>query len=100
MRRTELCCAGAASATEIRTREQCDECLRTFKNPGFKIKSKTDAKPVLNIGKKPEGRNAEYISSEREYCIRGLRDLASRQKNGKSLRAMIKRIAKVDDLRF
>jgi hypothetical protein len=40
------------------------------------------------------------ISQRQEYYIKGLWALASRAKDEKSLRKIIKRIAKVDDIRF
>jgi hypothetical protein len=40
------------------------------------------------------------ISRRQEYYIRGLWDLASRAKDEKSLRALIKRIGKVDNIAF
>jgi hypothetical protein len=45
-------------------------------------------------------RNPQWITARQEYYIRGLWDLASRVKDAASLRAMIRRIAGIDDISF
>jgi len=88
--------AGVRSAAEMEFEGQFKAVMKAFENLGFKgpahrgIK-KTDTR---------RGRNREFITARQEYYIRGLWDLASRRRSESSLRAMIRRIAGVDDVRF
>jgi hypothetical protein len=61
-----------------------------FKSQGAGVKHKNTA----------AGTNPAFISARQEYYIRGLWALASRAKDEKSLRRMVKRIGKTDDIRF
>jgi hypothetical protein len=93
--------AGVESAVDITTWTQFDNALSAFKALGFRVQSKTSGASGL---KQPDyeggGRNPAWITARQEYYIRGLWDLASRKKDAQSLRAMIKRIGGVDDIRF
>jgi|GEM_PF-510725 len=89
--------AGVSSAKEITTDEQFDLVMTAFVRLGFLPSGKrSPLKKRRTITKKTPG----MISPRQEYYIRGLWDLASRAKDEKSLRAIIKRIGKVDDIRF
>jgi phage gp16-like protein len=92
--------AGVESASGITTWKQYNESLAAFKNLGFRVKSKTSRTSGIKETDVITKRNPEWITAKQEYYIRGLWDLASRKKDGASLRAMIKRIGGVDDLRF
>jgi hypothetical protein len=92
--------AGVESSGDITTWKQYNDCLTAFKKLGFKAQSRTSAKSKLKETEPQQGRSEHMISSRQEYYIRGLWDLASRKKDEKSIRAVIKRIAKVDDIRF
>ncbi len=90
---------GLASSTEIKTIKEFDEIMRAFKNLGFIY----DPKKSRSYGGKhklttPEA--AGMITKRQEYYIRGLWNLASRVKDEKSLRAMIKRIGGCDDINW
>jgi hypothetical protein len=92
--------AGVESSGGITTWKQYNDCLTAFKKLGFKVQSRTSGKSRLKETKPQQGRSEHMISSRQEYYIRGLWDLASRKKDEKSIRAVIKRITKVDDIRF
>jgi hypothetical protein len=64
------------------------------------VRSKTSAASGLKETDTETKRNPAWITARQEYYIRGLWDLASRKKDEQSVRAIIKRIVKVDDLRF
>jgi phage gp16-like protein len=92
--------AGVESSRDITTWRQYNDVMAAFKNLGFHIGGRGEKglkKPNDDYGGK---RNPLWISERQEYYIRGLWDLASRKKDAASLRAMIKRIAGVDDIRF
>lgn len=88
--------AGVRSSSEIKTWEQYNSVLKAFARLGFKVKSGKSAKTGLKKTEPQKGRAATRVSARQEYYIRGLWDLASRQKDEASLRAMIKRIAGVE----
>ncbi|GHU05040.1 hypothetical protein FACS1894147_10780 [Spirochaetia bacterium] len=93
--------AGVESASDITTWKQYENALAAFKNLGFRVKSKTSKKSNLKTPNDEGGkRNPVWITERQEYYIRGLWDLASRKKDADSLRAMIKRIGGVEDIRF
>lgn len=88
---------GAANvnhANEITTWDQYNAVLTVFKKHGFAVR-KSVKKQLPN-----EPRDPNMITIRQEYYIKGLWDLASRKKDEKSLRAIIQRIAKVDDISF
>ena len=82
--------AGVNSAKELASWEQYSAVMTAFAKLGFK------PKPGLVNDK----RNPAWITARQEYYIRRVWELASRQKDEKSLRAMCKRITGVDDIRF
>jgi hypothetical protein len=93
--------AGVESASDITTWKQYENALAAFKNLGFRVKSKTSRASGLKETNADHGkRNPAWITERQEYYIRGLWDLASRKKDTDSLRAMIKRIGGVEDIRF
>lgn len=85
-------CAGVCSSTEIKNWEQYEAVMAGMKKLGFAFERKK--RPA----RKQE--NPVFITPRQEYYIRGLWELASRNQDEKSLRAMCKRITGVDDLRF
>jgi hypothetical protein len=87
--------AGVASAGKIDTEEQFEAVMKAFSNLGFvRSPAKSKRLPVRN-----EQRN-NYSTGRQLYYIKGLWELASRSKDEKSLRGMVKRIGHVEDLRF
>jgi hypothetical protein len=92
--------AGVESAGEIKTWEQYNDALSAFKKLGFRIKSKVNRETALSETDRETKRNPEWITERQEYYIRGLWELASRKKDEASLRALIKRVGGVDDIRF
>jgi hypothetical protein len=91
---------GVESASGIKTWKQYDDAITAFKKLGFHVQSKTSKASGLKETDTETKRNPGWITARQEYYIRGLWDLASRKKNEQSVRAIIKRIAKVDDIRF
>jgi hypothetical protein len=91
---------GMESASDIKTWKEYNAVLTAFKNLGFHVQSKTSKKSGLKNPDTEIKRNPGWITARQEYYIRGLWDLASRKKDEPSVRAIIKRIAKVDDIRF
>ena len=88
--------AGVSSAKDITTEGQFNTVMTAFGNLGFQstsqgnsVKYRRTAPGALNM-----------ITPSQEYYIRGLWALASRAKDEKSLRAIIKRVGKADDIRF
>ena len=88
--------AGVYSAAHIKYESQFTAVMKAFENLGFKSKPKDELKKTDTTSK----RSPLWITAKQEYYIRGLWDLASRKKSITSLRAMIRRIAGVDDIRF
>ena len=92
--------AGVESAKDIKTWDQYDNAITAFSNLGFRVQSKTSRASGLKETDTATNRNRQWISVRQEYYIRGLWDLASRNKDEASLRAMIRRIGGVDEIRF
>ena len=88
--------AGVTSSKEISTIVQFNTVMAAFENLGFRSTGKANGIKFKSTASGTPG----MISKRQEYYIRGLWDLASRAKDEKSLRAMIKRIGKVDDIAF
>ncbi|MCL2762211.1 MAG: regulatory protein GemA [Treponema sp.] len=87
---------GVTSAKEIETDTQFNLVIGAFMRLGFlpsghKVNKHRNTVPAANPG---------MISRRQEYYIKGLWALASRVKDEKSLRRMVKRIGKVDDIAF
>jgi hypothetical protein len=89
--------AGLASAADMTSDEQFAVIMNAFAVLGFKSYARQNGVKYKAVA---AGESREHISKRQEYYIRGLWDMASRAKDEKSLRAMIKRIGKVDDIRF
>jgi len=88
--------AGVASAKDITTELQFNTVMGAFLRLGF-LPSRHGG---LNKYHSSIPGAGGMISRRQEYYIKGLWSLASRVKDEKSLRRMIKRIGKVDDIRF
>jgi hypothetical protein len=88
--------AGVESAKEITNDYQFELVMQAFVRLGFRYRGRDGVKHKSTA----PGTNITFISKRQEYYIRGLWDLASRAKDEKSLRRMIKRIGKVDDIAF
>ena len=91
--RAVLSGAGVTSSKEIRTEVQFNTVMSAFKQLGFK--STWIGRRINTVAGTPG-----MISRRQEYYIKGLWTLASRAKDEKSLRRIIKRIGKVDDISF
>lgn len=87
--RAILAAANVASSTEISTWEQFNTVMAGLKKLGF-VSKKVESTP----------RDKNMITKKQEYYIKGLWELASKNKTESSLQALIKRIAGVDDIRF
>jgi hypothetical protein len=87
--------AGVSSARDIVTGAQFDTVMTAFARLGFKPRG-----TELKHHSAAPGTNPVFISKRQEYYVRGLWALASRAKDEKSLRRMVKRIGKTDDIRF
>jgi hypothetical protein len=87
--------AGVSSAKDITTSTQFNTVMDAFAALGFKPR-RTELKHRISA----PGTNSAFISKRQEYYVRGLWDLASRARDEKSLRRMVKRIGKTDDIRF
>jgi hypothetical protein len=87
--------AGVSSASGIETASQFDAVMTAFKALGFRFKpSARNRLPVADLER-------NNLCTERQrYYIKGLWELASRARDERSLRAMLKRIGGVDDMRF
>lgn len=85
--------ASASSASDIGTAEQFDAVMKAFVVLGFRYK----AKKTMPVSDEQRGTRC---SERQRYYIKGLWELASRARDEKSLRSMIKRIGGVDDIRF
>jgi hypothetical protein len=86
--------AGLASAKDIETDAQFGAVMGAFGRLGFV--STGHAKFRRDTG----GGNPGMVSRRQEYYIKGLWALASRAKDEGSLRRMVRRIGKVDDISF
>jgi hypothetical protein len=87
--------AGVDSARDIATNAQFSAVMDAFAALGFKPRGAAAKRQST-----APGTNPAFISNRQEYYIRGLWALASRAKDEKSLRRMVKRIGKTDDIRF
>ena len=85
--------AGLESAKDIETDGQFNTVMKAFENLGFKTTSG-------KLKRRTVPRAPGMITVPQEYYIKGLWELASRAKDEKSLRRIVKRIGKVDDIRF
>lgn len=89
---------GVTSSTQITSEAQFNAVMASFKALGFTYDtSKQRTKPRHRITSTGQ---PGYVTKRQEYYIRGLWDLASRAKDEKSLKGIINRIAKVDDISF
>jgi hypothetical protein len=89
--------AGVTSAKDIETELQFNTVMGAFLRLGF-LPSRHGG---LNKYRSAiPGTSPAMISRRQEYYIKGLWSLASRVKDEKSLRLIIKRIGKVDDISF
>jgi hypothetical protein len=87
--------AGVDSASKIETEEQFEEVMRAFGNLGFHRQPAMRKKLAVK-----DEQQGNFCTTRQIYYIKGLWELASRAKSEASLRAMVQRIAKVDDIRF
>jgi hypothetical protein len=87
--------AGVDSAGEITTAAQFNTVMAAFTSLGFKSRG-----AGVKYQNTAAGTNPALVSKRQEYYIRGLWALASRVRDEKSLRRMVKRIGKTDDIRF
>ncbi|MDR1418792.1 MAG: regulatory protein GemA [Treponema sp.] len=87
--------AGVDSARDISTDAQFNTVMSAFARLGF-----TSRGTGVKYRRTAAGTNPAHLSLRQEYYIRGLWNLASRVKDEKSLRHMVKRIGKSDDIRF
>jgi hypothetical protein len=87
--------AGVSSARDIATNAQFNTVMDAFARLGFRSPG-----AEVKYQRTAAGTNPAYISGRQEYYIRGLWALASRTRDEKSLRHMIKRIGKTDDISF
>jgi hypothetical protein len=95
--RAVLSRAGVESAADIRTDGQFNIVMSTFSELGF---VSNRAGRGVKYRKPAAGDNPDFISKRQEYYIRGLWDLASRAKDERGLRRLVRRIGKVDDISF
>ena len=65
--------------------------MTAFRKLGFSIEKKPDVEPQIN-------RNSEWITEKQEKYIRGLWNVASKQKDEQSLRAFVRRITGTEDV--
>jgi len=86
--------AGLTSSKDIKTDAQFNAVMSAFEQLGFRSTSWIGKR--LNTVSGAPG----MITKPQEYYIKGLWVLASRYKDEKSLRRIIKRIGKVDDISF
>jgi len=86
--------AGLTSSKDIKNDAQFNTVMSAFQSLGFK--STSPASRRMNTVTGVPG----MISKRQEYYIKGLWLLASRFKDEASLRKIIKRIGKVDDISF
>ena len=92
--RAVLSGAGVSSAKEIETSAQFNAVMGAFKRLGFA------PRPAAAVKRSAVPGTPGMVTSRQEYYIKGLWALASRAKDEKSLRRMIRRIGKADDARF
>lgn len=90
---------GVESSTEIAFVDQFSAVMDAFKRLGFRYRELTRTGKGQKRKATVEG-NPDFITKRQEYYIKGLWSLASRSKDEKSLKALIKRIGHVDEIRF
>lgn len=90
--------AGVSSSKEITTPGQFTALMLAFEKMGFK-RQENPVKRPKNLPVTEENRG-QFCTERQRYYIKGLWELASREKSEKSLRAIIKRIGHVEDIRF
>jgi hypothetical protein len=93
--RAILAGVGVDSARDITTDAQFNTVMASFAALGFKSRG-----AELKYRRSAPGTNREFISKRQEYYVRGLWALASRAKDEQSLRRLVRRIGKTDDIRF
>jgi hypothetical protein len=86
--------AGVSSSKDIETDLQFNTVMEAFRKLGFKPYSRAGWRRN-NVSGSPG-----MISRRQEYYVKGLWALASRARDEQSLRRMIRRIGKVDDISF
>ncbi len=86
--------AGVESASNIETEAQFEAVMSAFETLGF---HRQTTRKILSVS---QGGNPGFCTARQIYYIKGLWELASRAKDETSLRAMIRRISKVDDISF
>lgn len=87
--------AGVEKASEIANESQYRAVMASFEACGFSPRRSNRKKLPLR-----EEQKGNDVTGRQLYYIKGLWELASRKKDEKSLRAIVKRIGHVDDLRF
>ena len=87
--------AGVLSAKDIETDLQFNTVMGAFMRLGF-----LPSGHKVNKNRSAVPNSPGMISRRQEFYIKGLWALASRAKDEKSLRSMVKRIGKVDDISF
>lgn len=90
---------GVSSSKDIETLEQFNLVMDVFYRFGFQYSPHTSSASGRNRASTVDG-NPGYITKRQEYYIRGLQQLAMRVKDDTALRTLIKRIGKVDDIRY
>jgi hypothetical protein len=93
--RAVLSGAGVSSARDITTDAQFNTVMAAFTALGF-----TSPGAAVKHQNTAPGTNPGFISKRQEYYIRGLWALAGRVKDEQSLRRIVKRIGKTDDISF
>jgi hypothetical protein len=89
--------AGVASSKDIKSEGQFNLIMAAFTNLGFVSTGRISS---VKYKRSAAGTNPSMISNPQEEYIRGLWVLASRAKDEKSLRRIVKRIGKTDDISF
>lgn len=87
--------AGVDSASLLETEEQFDAVMKAFSAIGFVRRPARSKRLPLR-----DSEVGNLATRRQLYYIKGLWELASRARDEKSLRSMMKRIGHVDDLRF
>jgi hypothetical protein len=89
--------AGVSSAKDIGTDAQFSTVMDAFTLLGFKSSGNSRINKYRSA---VHGSSPAMITRRQEYYVKGLWELASRAKDERSLRRMIRRIGKVDDISF
>ena len=87
--------AGISSAKDIESDTQFNMVMGAFMRLGF-----LPSGHKINKGRSTVPNSPGMITRPQDYYIKGLWALASRAKDERSLRRMVKRIGKVDDVSF